>query len=160
MDGDATATGLIMVSDDEARLMQLSAFTALAMQNLKARQTAEFKTKEMETIFSALTDAVIVFDAGGKPTKSNPAAVGVFDFDPLSPNGRQILDKLSIRYPNGKSPARSKHPAARKLKGETMIDECFRFKNLDLDIREDDIPETLKIVLYRILQEAMNNAAK
>jgi signal transduction histidine kinase len=29
-----------------------------------------------------------------------------------------------------------------------------------IDIREDDVPEPLKIVLFRIMQEAMNNAAK
>jgi signal transduction histidine kinase len=31
---------------------------------------------------------------------------------------------------------------------------------MDIGIAEEDIPETLKIVVYRILQEAMNNAAK
>ena len=30
----------------------------------------------------------------------------------------------------------------------------------DIDAQEDDIPPSLKIVIYRIMQEALNNAAK
>lgn len=32
--------------------------------------------------------------------------------------------------------------------------------NTQIDIKEDDVPEKIKIILYRIIQEALNNAAK
>lgn len=41
---------------------------------------------------------------------------------------------------------------------ETLYRQISILQDIRLD--EDDIPETLKIVIYRILQEAMNNAAK
>ena len=45
---------------------------------------------------------------------------------------------------------------------------CREFENVHPDIRvekevtveEDDVPDNLKIIIYRILQEAFNNAAK
>jgi signal transduction histidine kinase len=30
----------------------------------------------------------------------------------------------------------------------------------DIELKEEDVPEPLKIIIYRILQEALNNAAK
>lgn len=66
----------------------------------------------------------------------------------------------------------SKHLRPAMLDNLGVVDtirwSCKEFKKvhpnigirIDLDVREIDVPEALKIVIFRILQEAMNNIAK
>jgi signal transduction histidine kinase len=51
-------------------------------------------------------------------------------------------------------------PAIRSLCRQ--CEEIHKYMNIEVqfDVREDDIPEKLKIVLYRVVQEAINNTTK
>jgi PAS domain S-box-containing protein len=233
-DRDGTATGMIMVSDkeegdfapeDEARLMQLSAFASLAMQNLEARQAAESKTDELEVRVqertAELTIAIEALESeiqehrltGEKLLESERRyrELAERSLQALE-NDRKLVAK-ELHDSIGASLAAIKFSLEEKLEkmGKTSIPDgvislekiisyfldtiketrrisarlrpttlddlgllatirsfCREFTDLyshirldaSLDIREDEIPETLKIVLYRILQEAMTNAAK
>jgi hypothetical protein len=51
--------------EDELLLVQLGTFASLAIQHIEARLNIERKALEMETVFSTLTDAVMVLDESG-----------------------------------------------------------------------------------------------
>ena len=82
-----------------------------------------------EAVFSALPDAVIVYDAEGDVARANPAAVRAFGFDPAGMGREERTRRFAIRYPDGRPVPADALPSARALRGETVARECFLFTN-------------------------------
>ncbi|MHB1416059.1 MAG: PAS domain-containing protein, partial [Chloroflexota bacterium] len=80
-----------------------------------------------EAVFSALPDAVIVYDAGGDVARANPAAVRAFGFDPAEMGREERTEKLAIRYVDGRPVPADALPSTRALRGETVGRERFLF---------------------------------
>lgn len=137
---DGRANGLIMVSDkengdftleDELLLFQLGAFASLAVQHIEARLDIERKATEMETVFSTLTDAVMVFDQAGRVVESNPASRAAYGFDPAGMNGASIREKISLSHLDGKEVPLQNWPINKALLGQTIIKERLMLRDAE-----------------------------
>jgi PAS domain S-box-containing protein len=126
--------GLIMVSDkkegdftieDEALLVQLAALASLGLQHIEARNEAERRAGELDAVFAAMVDGVIVYDAKGVALRANPAAEAVSGLDPAGTDRVALARKLAVRYPDGRPVAEDDLPASRALRGEAVINERF-----------------------------------
>jgi PAS domain S-box-containing protein len=132
---DGQAAGLIMVSDkdgesdftaeDEALLAQLAALASLAMQHIQARDEAEQRAGELDTVFAAINEAVIVYDAGGRVVRANPAANAIYGADFAGADRASIVQRLSLRHPDGRPVMAQEMAAARALRGERVRGERF-----------------------------------
>lgn len=129
--------GLILVSgkdkgdftaQDEQALVQLSEFVALRINNLQASAdveelalAAERQAAELDAVFSAVTEPIIVCDAEGVISKVNPAVVLYLGYDPTGTPVAEFARKRSVLDEN-QNPI---HPDdliySRALRGETVL---------------------------------------
>ena len=78
---------------------------------------------EMETVFSTLTDAVIVLDESGRVVKSNPASRAAYGFDPAGLDTNRIQKKISLSHLDGVRVPFEEWPVNKALLGHTIIKE-------------------------------------
>jgi PAS domain S-box-containing protein len=137
---DGTATGLIMVSDkengdftmeDELLLVQLGTLASLAAQHIEARLNIERKALEMETVFSTLTDAVMVLDESGRIVESNPASRAAYGFDPAGMNCASIQGKIILSHLDGNEVPFKDWPINKALLGHTIIKERLMLRDTE-----------------------------
>jgi len=84
---------------------------------VEARQRAE----ELDAVFTAMADAVFVFDADGIALRANPAALAMVSPAQIGQlNWAQIFQSASIHYSDGRPVARDDLPVSRALRGETV----------------------------------------
>ncbi len=86
---------------------------------------ADRRAGELAAVFSALTDAIVVYDAQGRPVRANPAAVAVFGFVPLEADREAIIRRLAIRHRDGRPLTLEELPTTRALRGETVRGSRF-----------------------------------
>ena len=131
---DATGgvSGLIVLSDkpegdftaqDEALLTQVAALTSLGLQHVEARQEVEHRAREIEGVFAALTDVVIVYGHDGRVQRTTPRAPALLGFDPVGMDRLEALHRLDTRYPDGRAVEARRLPSSRALSGETVTGE-------------------------------------
>lgn len=137
-DAGGQVVGLIMVTDkaegdfdaeDEALLVQLATIASLGLQHIERRAEAEQRADEMTATFTALADAVIVFDAQGNPVRANPAANALFGFDLERIRREDIASVLSVRDADGRPLPFDRLPSSRLVHGETLVNERVSFTN-------------------------------
>jgi PAS domain S-box-containing protein len=96
----------------------------LARQRIQALAAeAQHQADEMEAIFSAMTDAVIVYDAQGIALHANPPAIAACGLDPVGMDRGTIARKLAVCYSDGRPAAAENLPYSRALRGAEVIDE-------------------------------------
>jgi PAS domain S-box-containing protein len=88
---------------------------------------ADQRTREFEAAFSAVAEAMLFYDASGQPAMANPAAVAAYGFDPSKSDRESILQKISLRHPDGKRVSLKELPSSRALKGEKVVNERYVF---------------------------------
>ena len=129
---EGKAKGMVLVSDkdkgdftleDELLLIQLAAFASLAVQHIEARLDIERKAMEMETVFSTLTDAVVVVGESGRAVKSNPASRAAYGFDPAGMSAASIAEKIRLNHLDGKEVPFGEWPINQALLGHTVMKE-------------------------------------
>ncbi|MBI3909450.1 MAG: response regulator [Armatimonadetes bacterium] len=108
----------------------------LLMQVERERQRAEGlateaqqRAGELDAVFAALSDAVVVYDANGTPLHANPAAIAAYGLDPTGLDREAVARRLSIRHPDGRFVDVAELPSTRALRGERVEGERFLFTN-------------------------------
>ncbi|HTX34871.1 MAG TPA: response regulator [Bryobacteraceae bacterium] len=61
-----------------------------------AHEEAERSRRLLDAVFTAQTDAVAVYDTAGVVIRTNPAAAGIYGFDPTGMRIADVLEKLQI----------------------------------------------------------------
>jgi PAS domain S-box-containing protein len=126
------AGGLILAADrragdftaeDEALLAQLAALAELGLRQVEARQEAERRAAELEAVFAAMTNAVVVYDAAGRPLRANPAAWATCGVDPAGLVRADLAEKVRLRYADGRPVPAAELPTTRALGGATVRGE-------------------------------------
>jgi PAS domain S-box-containing protein len=137
---DGQPVGLIMVSDreqgdftpeDEVLLVQLGTLASLALQHIEAKQDAERRADELDAVFGAMTDAVMVYDDADRVVRANPAAVAYLGFDPTKERRADIVERLAVRHPDGRPVAPDDLPAGRARRGQTVMGERYLFTSAE-----------------------------
>ncbi len=100
-----------------------------------ARELSERRANELDAIFNAIGEAVIVYDANGRVQRANQSAVELFGFDPADEDLAGIAKALSTRSMDGRPLKPEQIPAALALKGETISRERFMVR----DTRGQDV---------------------
>jgi len=118
----AEKTGGEFTAEDERLLAQLAALTSLALQHIEARTDAEQRADELATIFAAMADGVMVYNAQGNVLRANLAA------EPFcrTENG---LTPLNLHLMDGSPLPKNLRPAIRALQGELVVDEPYLLRS-------------------------------
>lgn len=139
---DGEGVGAILVSDkahgdfteeDEALLTQLAATASLGLQHIEARAQAEQRADELDAVFAALAEPIVIYNAEGSLVKANPAAVAAYGLDPTNMDGALLVDqwklarKMALRTPDGRLVPAEEMPAARALRGQRVVSEQYLF---------------------------------
>lgn len=90
---------------------------------------------ELEAIFNGISDAVIFYDAQGKPRRANPAAVQAYGFNPVGKSREDIRRALSLSDHNGKVLELEELPSSRALAGEVIREERLTLTRSDGEVR-------------------------
>ena len=75
---------------------------------------------ELDTIFDAIVDPMIAYNADGIVIKANPAMRMVLGRDPTGMTEVEVAQVLSMRHPDGTLVNEKEIPADRALRGETV----------------------------------------
>ncbi|HWQ20332.1 MAG TPA: PAS domain S-box protein [Methanotrichaceae archaeon] len=87
------------------------------------------RADELDAIFDAINEPVIIYDLLGTPVRSNFAAIFAFGVDP-SRSGKDS-PKPSLFYPDGRVVPYEDQPSTRALKGDVVKGERFTFIDQD-----------------------------
>lgn len=140
MDISGNPTGIMLLTDkqgddfttdDEALLVQLTTLTSLAMQHIEAREEVERRVREMEAVFAAATDVILVYDAAGTIIRANDAAELRYGVDPTGADRTDLLTQLRPRHPDRRLVAPPEMPAAVALQGTPVSDQTMIFTTAD-----------------------------
>jgi PAS domain S-box-containing protein len=86
---------------------------------------AQRRADELDAVFDAMTDAVIVYDAGGQIITANRAAIAGYGFDPVGINPGALGIRVSACYPDGRPVPVNEFLSVRALAGETVRDQAY-----------------------------------
>ncbi|MEN6642854.1 MAG: PAS domain S-box protein [Armatimonadia bacterium] len=133
--------GIIMVSQkdsgdftsqDEQTLVQLAKFVALRIRDLQTAAelqeltlVAEQRAAELDAVFSAVTDLVIVCDAEGIITRVNPAVVISLGYDPTGTSAAKLAETLTLFDDNEVSVLPHELIHDRALAGEVVLNRHY-----------------------------------
>lgn len=104
----------------------------------QARKKAEESAAELESIFSAIQDAIIIYDREMNVTKVNQMFVSTYGFDPVGLNLRDVIARTNCRRLDGQTLELDQQPTPRALRGETVSNQQF------LITRPDDLEIALE----------------
>lgn len=113
--------------DVEALLISLVEVTPSVL----ARQRIELLVQEMDAVFGAMTDGVILYDERGVIARVNAGAIATYGFDPTGLHFSELIEKTAMRLGDGESMSPDLMPAAQALAGEVVVNARFRFKGAD-----------------------------
>lgn len=114
-------------ADAEGRRVRICMATDVTEERLAeaelnaARLVAEQRASELEAVFAAIQDAVVVYDAAGWVVSCNLAAVNICGFHPLQEkmNVAGIMNRLGVSNEKGELLDVDSVPAAKALRGGT-----------------------------------------
>jgi PAS domain S-box-containing protein len=87
------------------------------------------RAEGLEAIFTALGDAVVVYDVCGVAVKANLAATGIFGRELVGAHAAGLARRLVARHPDGRPFAMDELPVSRALHGQRVADEPIVLKN-------------------------------
>jgi PAS domain S-box-containing protein len=90
---------------------------------------AQQRAEELDAVFAALGDAVVVYDAGGVALKANPAAASTFGLDLVGADWADLARSLAVRHPDGRPVPVGELPVNRALRGERVTEVSLVLKN-------------------------------
>ncbi len=141
VDHDGNPSGMIMASnkydgseftqEDEALLVQLGAMASISYQHIIAHEEADSRTEELSTIINGMTEAVGIFNMQGALVRANPAMTAMFGFEPTGDYRNQVIPRLEIRHPDGRTISIDELPSMRALHGETIRNVSFDLINAE-----------------------------
>jgi PAS domain S-box-containing protein len=91
----------------------------------EAAKRSQRLVSELNTIFNAMADAVIVFDVNGVAQYANPASVEAYGFDSVSVDRDTRNQYINLRWPSGRQVQPEELPSERSLKGEVIRGERY-----------------------------------
>jgi PAS domain-containing protein len=85
-----------------------------------ANSQLQQRNAEMEAVFAAMQDAVLIYDDNMNVLRANPMFVPTYGFNPVGLNVREIIQRTGCRRSDGLPLVFEEQPTPRALKGETV----------------------------------------
>jgi PAS domain S-box-containing protein len=108
---------------------------AVAMQDITDVKRAELEVQhraaELEAVFAAQDDAVLMYDIEMNVKRVNPAFFSTYGFDPVGLNLKEIIRRVSCRWLDGLPLLLEEQPTPRALRGEKVSGACFAITRPD-----------------------------
>ena len=120
---------LIITHDVTDSVVAIQDAERALQQSERAAANAQHRADELNAVFAAMTDAVIIYGDNGVPLKANPTAIKILGFDPAGLQRQELIEMLSLHFSDGRPVLLADLPSSRALKGETVIRERFLFTN-------------------------------
>lgn len=98
----------------------------------KAEQTAieaEERASELDAVFMALVDAVLVYDAKGSVVGANFSAMRMFGFNPIGQDQVTLSTSLQARHRRGEGISKSEMLSTQALKGNVITSKHLILKD-------------------------------
>ncbi len=92
-----------------------------------ARLDAERAAAELDGVFAAIRDIVLIYTPEGRVAKANRAALDAFGFNPIGTDMETLFRRLSLRRADGAAVAPATSPVGAALRGELPPLEAFVF---------------------------------
>ena len=121
---DAVNSVLILTRDVSREVRARKEIERLAV---RTQQQAD----QLDAVFNAMSDAVIVYDDQGLPVEANRAAVEAYGLNPVGAAREELIEKLAIRTPERQPVSLESLPSSRALRGETVEGAHYIFSNAD-----------------------------
>jgi PAS domain S-box-containing protein len=150
---------------DEALRKSEKELRFLSTQLLEAqeRERARFARELHDGIGQALSTIKVRVETLAKIAKSDVSQVQVEDLENLLPTIRQTIEEVrnaSMDLRPSTLDSLGIVPTIDWFSREFQISYPFIQLEKEIDIQETEVPDPLKIVIYRIVQEAFNNSAR
>jgi PAS domain S-box-containing protein len=89
------------------------------------RSLAQQLADELGAIFTSISEAVLVYDSGGRIRRANSAALRMLGFDPAQMSTAEIAARLNTRQIDGQPLDPAHSPTARALNGAPVAGERY-----------------------------------
>jgi PAS domain S-box-containing protein len=126
---DEEVTLLAELADDLSYGIQAIRMRAmrdnLLAQVEEQRWVAQQLADELSAVFASLSEAVLVYDSGGRIRRANAAALKLLGFDPTNLSTAEIATRLNTRMPDGRPLDPEHSPTARALAGTAVSGERY-----------------------------------
>jgi PAS domain S-box-containing protein len=120
---------LIITHDVTDSVVAIQEVERALQQSKRAAEEAQHRADELNAVFAAMTDAVIIYGGDGVPLKANPTAINILGFDPAGMKRQELIRMLSLRFSDGRSVLPKNLPSSHALEGKTVIRERLLFTN-------------------------------
>ena len=91
----------------------------------------KMQAAEMEAIFKAQNDAVLIYDTEMNVRRVNPAFFTTYGFDPVGLHAKEVIRRTSSRSLDGRPLKFDERPTPRALHGEKVSGALFRVTKAD-----------------------------
>ncbi len=108
---------------NEALNIKIGEYDKIIGDLLEARRNAEKANTELETIFSAIQDALLIYDTGMVVKKANQTFINHYGFDPVGISVSDMIIRTRCRTMDGSPVPIEIQPTARALQGETVSNQ-------------------------------------
>lgn len=89
------------------------------------------RAAELEAVFSAQNDAVLIYDTNRNVLRVNHSFIETYGFDPVGLNIKDIVNRVSCRWLDGRAFILEEQPTPRALRGEKVAGAYFLVKRSD-----------------------------
>ncbi|HZW04368.1 MAG TPA: diguanylate cyclase [Anaerolineaceae bacterium] len=86
------------------------------------------RAEELDAVIHSMAEAVLIFDASGKPVLINPVAADVFGLDAETLDREAFARQLQLYRPDGERVAPQDLPVQRALAGTQVIGERYTYR--------------------------------
>ena len=132
LDREGNITGGIVAWRDITERKQVEQERAQLLEILKeAVKETESSRAQLEAIFTAQNDSVLIYDTGMNVLRANPFFISTYGFDPAGMNVMEIMERVSCRWLDGRPALLEELPTPRALRGEKVSSKRFRVLRAD-----------------------------
>jgi PAS domain S-box-containing protein len=122
---DGSVSSVLILARDVGR--EVRARSEIERLALRTQRQAD----QLNAVFDAMTDVVVVFDADGTPIQANRAAVEAYGLDPLGASREEMIETLDVRGPDRQTVSGDSVPSSRALRGEPVENARYLIRGPD-----------------------------
>ena len=115
---------------EQARERLLASLHAAHAQAEQLAAESQRRAAELDGVFKALSDGVVIFGTEDTPVLVNPATVKLLGIDPTGVHWKGMLDQFQVKHANGRALAEEERPSLRIQQGEVVYRELYRMVNI------------------------------
>jgi PAS domain S-box-containing protein len=126
--------GKMIAELDEVAVALTKMADRLEERELAVRQSAELaerRAEELDAIFDAMGQGVMIYNDDGKFTRVNPLVRRMFGFDPMPMEPGVAYERINLRLPEKQGVEVEMLPFKRALHGESVMGERYVFTNVN-----------------------------